>query len=101
MQDGFIISDIDADGSLSLPGDDPVDHRAFAEQIVAEAYNTEKMRYEPVKGFRHNHWLDCTAGCCLAAEILGVRLIAESAPVAAQQEPSRAVSGKRKMRRNY
>ncbi len=75
VQDGFVIGDVDAEGSLSLFGDDPVEHRAFAEQIVAEAYNTEKMRYEEVKGYRHNHWLDCVAGCCLAAEILGIRLI--------------------------
>ncbi len=102
VQDGFVIGDIDTEGSLSLPGDDPVEHRAFAEQIVAEAYNTEKMRYEDVKGYRHNHWLDCMAGCCLAAEILGVRLIAETTPPTAKQEDGQVVrQGKRKMRRNY
>jgi len=101
VQDGFVIGDIDAGGSLSLFGDDPVEHRAFAEQIVAEAYNTEKMRYEQVKGYTHNHWLDCMAGCCLAAEILGVRLIAESTPVQTKQEAGQVVHRKRKMRRNY
>ncbi len=102
VQDGFVIGDVDAEGSLSLFGDDPVEHRAFAEQIVAEAYNTEKMRYEEVKGYRHNHWLDCLAGCCLAAEILGIRLIAESAVPMAKQDDGQVVRhGKRKMRRNY
>ncbi len=102
VQDGFVIGDVDAEGSLSLWGDDPVEHRAFAEQIVAEAYDTEKMRYEEVRGYRHNHWLDCMAGCCLAAEILGVRLIVESTPPPAKQDDGQIVhQGKRKMRRNY
>ena len=104
QHNGFVIEGPDEPGSLSLFGNDPVEHRAFAEQIVAEAYNTEKMRYEDVKGYRHNHWLDCMAGCCLAAEILGIKLISDRTEYM-NANPTNdgqvARHGNRKMRRNY
>ena len=101
VHEGFVIDGPDEPGSLSLFGDDPVDHRAFAEQIVAEAYNTEKMKYEMVKGYRHNHWLDCVAGCCLAAEILGIKLISDVVVPVAKQADGVAIQTNRRMRRNY
>lgn len=101
VQDGFVIDGPDEPGSLSLFGDDPIEHRAFAEQIVAEAYNTEKMKYEIVKGYRHNHWLDCTAGCCLAAEILGIKLISDAVAPTAKRLDGVASQTNRKMRRKY
>ncbi len=92
VQDGFITAEVDEPGSLSLFGDDPVEHRAFAEQIVAEAYNTEKMRYEDVKGYRHNHWLDCMAGCCLAAEMVGIKLVPSITQPKAKRKVVRTVA---------
>ncbi len=101
VHEGFVIDGPDEPGSLSLFGDDPIDHRAFAEQIVAEAYNTEKMRFEEVKGYRHNHWLDCMAGCCLAAEILGIKLISDVVVPVPKQADGVAIQTKRRMRRRY
>ncbi len=102
VQDGFSVGEVEDDGSISLWGGDPVEHRAFSEQIVAEAYNTEKMRMEVVKGFTNNHWLDCMAGCCLAAEILGVTLLQRRAENVVQDGTKRvAQQGNRKIRRRY
>ncbi|NLH17340.1 MAG: hypothetical protein GX455_12250 [Phycisphaerae bacterium] len=77
-------------GSISLFGTDPILHRAFAEHITSEAWSPEKQRYERVPGFAHNHWLDCMAGCCAGAGVLGIRLIQPLPPrrvPQAQSEP--------------
>jgi len=79
-QDGFLAPAIDSPGSISLFGDDPGQHRAFAEHIAAEAWNETKSKYESVPGSRQNHWLDIIAGCCAGAEIAGLHLQAVPAP---------------------
>ena len=96
VHEGFVIAHSDDPGSISLPGGDPVSHRAFAEQIVAEAYDTEKMRFLRVKGKRENHWLDCTAGCCLAAEKMGIRLLPQAFKAKPKTKPVAKRAGRRK-----
>lgn len=74
-------------GSISMWGDRPEEHRAFALQVTAEQFVRE---WVPDKGFesgwrqtrKDNHWLDCLAGARAAAESLGVRVLAAAAPVA-------------------
>lgn len=86
-QDGFLTPAVDAPGSISLFGDDPAAHRAFAEHIAAEAWSESKDRYDTVDGARENHWLDCGAGCCAGAEIVGLRL--QGAPVTKSKKKKR------------
>src|SRR5262249_50908742 len=83
----FITKSFDAngrrsDGSLALficpeQGQFTRDRRAFCHQVVAEVWGVKKPGAKPgflVRG-SPNHFLDCAAGNCLAADIAGVRLI--------------------------
>lgn len=71
VHNGVMTADINAAGSISFFGNEPYIHDALAEQIVAEAWNGELKRFVEVTNFG-NHWLDCLAGCCVAAHILGI-----------------------------
>jgi phage terminase large subunit GpA-like protein len=79
-------------GSISLWGDRPEEHRAFALQVTAEQFVRE---WVPEKGFesgwrqtrKDNHWLDCLAGARAAAESLGVRVL--TAPASVTPRPVR------------
>jgi len=78
VQNGFKATDCDVPGSVSLFGNDPVIHRAFAEQIINEVWLPSDMKFVASSGKgrpTNNHWLDCVAGCCAGAEILGIRLM--------------------------
>jgi len=74
-------------GSMTLFGSNPVAHKTFAEHILAEVWTEEfptgrgAVRYWDVRSHR-NHWLDCTAGCWAAAEILGMRTVTTEAAAA-------------------
>ena len=62
-------------GKLSLFGTNPVSHRHYAEQIIAEEWTREFIAGRGWKeGFiaktRNNHWLDCTANARAAIDIL-------------------------------
>jgi hypothetical protein len=92
-------------GSLTLFADhgDPRTHLAFARHIVAEELREE---FEPGKGLvrkwhavhRNNHWLDVLVGCCCAADMLGVRLLAPAPPPA---PPRRGKQSRRARDDNY
>ena len=81
---GLVLAD-NLPGSISLFGDEPVIHRAWAEQIVSEKWTRE---FKPGKGWqerfvvhsRHNHDLDCLAGNRAAADMLGLRILGEARP---------------------
>lgn len=78
IQNGFKVIGVDDSGSLSLFGSEPVQHRAFAEQICSEVWIPDELRFVAADGSRkpsNNHWLDCVAGCCAAADMLGIRVI--------------------------
>ena len=82
VQNGFKVDDIDEAGSLSLFGNDPVEHRAFAEQICDEVWLPDERRYAAADGAkqaRNNHWLDCTSGCAAAAAILDITVLGGTA----------------------
>ena len=72
-------------GSLQLFGDLPVEHRHFAEHLLAEVQTTE---FSPGRGTRvywrqvrrDNHWLDTTAMSCAAAAILKLRFTPTDKP---------------------
>lgn len=70
-QNGFLVADVNAKGSISLYGSEPYIHEAFSEQICAEAWNAEKCKYEIVSP-SGNHWLDTVAGNCAVANFLGI-----------------------------
>lgn len=87
-------------GSLSLyrPDEHPMEHQAFAKQIVAEK---EIEEYVPGQGTvlkwvsRHsqNHWLDATVMACVAADLVGIRIF--SAEKVAAKKKKRSWSERR------
>ena len=88
---GFVherfLTPADRPGSLSLFGDEESirNHLTFAKHITAEEVQNTFQRGKGVvkkwvKLRRANHWLDGVAGCCAAADILGVRLIGARRP---------------------
>jgi len=68
-------------GCLSLFGDNPAQHRMFAEQLTAEyRVKTEgrgrvvdEWKLRPERG--DNHWFDCLVGCAAAASMQGAVLL--------------------------
>lgn len=74
-----------AAGSLSLYHAAPLDHVQFARQITAER---EDEGFQPGVGTtrwwtvirKDNHYLDCTYGCHVAADMLGIRLVKDPKP---------------------
>lgn len=78
VQNGFKVEGINDAGSISLFGDDPVEHRAFSEQICDEVWLPDERKYAAADGSkqaRNNHLLDCTSGCAAAAAILGITVL--------------------------
>ena len=68
-------------GCLSLFGDNPAQHRLFAEQLTAEyrvktegrGRTVDEWKLRPERG--DNHWFDCLVGCAAAASMQGVVLL--------------------------
>jgi phage terminase large subunit GpA-like protein len=97
-------------GSLSLFQADKIEHLQFAKQITAERRIEE---YVPGKGtqvywsqgHRANHYLDCSALCRCAADILGVSALPRERPPVIQKkqapEGQVAVVGERRIRTHY
>ena len=67
-------------GCLSLFGENPQQHRLFAEHITAEYRVKTEGRGRTVDEWKirpersDNHWLDCLVGCAVAASIQGAAL---------------------------
>jgi hypothetical protein len=72
-------------GCLSLFGDTAEQHRLLAEHLTAEYRVKTQGRGREVDEWKQrperpdNHWLDCLAGCCVAASMQGVTLLGTSA----------------------
>ena len=68
-------------GCLSLFGDNPTQHRLFAEHLTAEyrvktegrGRTVDEWKLRPERG--DNHWLDCLVGCAVAASMQGAVLL--------------------------
>jgi phage terminase large subunit GpA-like protein len=68
-------------GCLSLFGDNPAQHRMFAEQLTAEyrvktegrGRTVDEWKLRPERG--DNHWFDCLVGCAAAASMQGAVLL--------------------------
>jgi len=90
-QEGLRVVERDIAGSISLFGDDPMEHRVFAEHICNEQWNVDKMCYEGPGGKkpRNNHWLDCLAGCCAAAAIKGITVMQTEKKKSQKRKPLR------------
>lgn len=74
-------------GACSLYGNEPRQHGRYASHICAETYDMEKQQWKKLS--KHNHYLDCTAGCHAAADMLGVSILGESRPsLARRPEPA-------------
>jgi len=85
-QNGFKAPGLDDAGGLSVFGSQIYDHEAFAEQLCAEVWNSDKQKYEVLS--RNNHWLDCAAGCVAAGRICGIVLgPSRQRPKKAKQKP--------------
>ncbi|HUX17336.1 MAG TPA: terminase gpA endonuclease subunit [Phycisphaerae bacterium] len=82
----------DRPGSLNVYGSNPIAHRQYAHQILAEVLTTA---WVPGKGQRTwwdqrdraNHWLDATALAAAAADMVGVRIVAAPAPTSVGPRP--------------
>lgn len=83
VQSGFLASS-DQPGSLSLFGMDPSIHRAIAEHIAAEVYNSEKKKFDKIRS--ENHWLDCLSGCYALASMLGMKISSNLSSVSSSQK---------------
>jgi phage terminase large subunit GpA-like protein len=83
-------------GCLSLYGDNPDQHRLFAEHLSAEyrvktegrGRTVDEWKMRPERG--DNHWFDCLVGCSVAASIQGAVLAGTGsvAPQAARERVS-------------
>ena len=68
-------------GCLSLFGDNPAQHRMFAEQLAAEyrvktegrGRTVDEWKLRPERG--DNHWFDGLVGCAVAASMQGATLL--------------------------
>jgi len=87
------------EGCITLWGDDPEQHDQFGEHITSERMTrsfTEKggqfdiWRLVPN---RENHWLDTTAGCCVAAAMLGCSLEKKRKRKVNQHDKPKAAEG--------
>jgi hypothetical protein len=69
-------------GCLTLFGRDPQRHRLFADHLKAEysvktyGRGRDVIEWMPKPGNPDNHWLDCLVGCCVAASMSGIGLLA-------------------------
>ncbi len=73
------------DGAISLfsPGNDKRCHQTYSHHICAEIWTEE---FVPDKGIRrgfkpkgpNNHYLDATAGTCVAADMCGIKVVGEA-----------------------
>lgn len=74
-------------GSCSLYGNEPRQHGRYASHICAETYDMEKQQWKKLS--KHNHYLDCTAGCHAAADMLGVSILGDGRSIPARRvEPA-------------
>lgn len=80
-------------GCLSLFGDNPDQHRLFAEHLTAEYRVSTSGRGRTVDEWKHradkfdNHWLDGLVGCAVAASIQGAVLFGTGAKPAENRRP--------------
>jgi len=73
-------------GELQIFRASALDHRLFARHIAAERREEEFVPGKGVKVYwnrlyKDNHWLDCTVGCRVAADMLGVERLSGRAAV--------------------
>lgn len=85
------ITDPESIGSLTIFGDDPKKHVAFAAHICAEEPVTEFITGKGMKTYwrvnnRNNHWLDATAGAAAALSMAGASLLATPRTPPTKQE---------------
>ena len=72
---------LDDKGCLSLFGQEPAEHRLFADHVMAEyrvrtegrGRKVDEWKLPPSKA--DNHWFDCLVGCAVAASVIGVSLM--------------------------
>jgi hypothetical protein len=89
-------------GSLTLFGEDPEQHRMFADHMCAEYRVRTSGRGRELDEFMvrpnkpDNHWLDCIAGCAVGASIQGVVIPSTRDADAPQKKVSFAEMARRK-----
>jgi hypothetical protein len=94
-------------GCLSLYGQRPEDHRQFAEHVAAEApvrtfgqgRTVDEWRLRP--GVTDNHWLDCLAGCAVAASMQGAALAGMTATPARRERKKYSLADLQRKRTSY
>ena len=79
VHEGFMVPETQ-NGSMSMFGDDPVVHANFADQILAEVWQSEFVDGKGMKeGFKvlhpRNHFLDTVAQSIAAAEMLKISVL--------------------------
>ena len=78
-------------GTLSIYGDEKVNHRLFADHMVAEKFVRTFGRGRIVDQWicpagRDNHWFDCLVGCCAAASQEGISIDGQQVGVRLKRE---------------
>ena len=86
------LQDPEAVGACSVFGDDPTQHRRFANHIVAEEWDITEGKFKQLS--RWNHWLDCLAYAHAAARMCGISLT-QVQPTIAKRDYSPSNSGAR------
>jgi hypothetical protein len=79
-------------GCLSLFGDNPAQHRMFAEHLAAEyrvktearGRTVDEWKLRPERG--DNHWFDCLVGCAVAASMQGASLLGQTGTALPKRE---------------
>jgi len=79
VQDGWRAGDT-ANGTLHVFKAEQRDHWQFAKHQVAERQEEEFIQGKGVVRVwnvvhKHNHWLDCVAGNCAAADMIGIKIM--------------------------
>ncbi|HUW31241.1 MAG TPA: terminase gpA endonuclease subunit, partial [Planctomycetota bacterium] len=81
-------------GTITLFGDDPHAHRAFAAEILAERWENDKwVGPTGKKPGKNNHFLDCVAGALCAAAMQGIRPIGSAPPDASPAGQAASAAG--------
>ena len=99
VHEGFMVP-ADQNGSLSMFGDDPVVHANFADQILAEVWQSEFIEGKGTKeGFKvlhkRNHWLDTEAQGIVAAEMLKITVLGRAVVKRNKVKMSERIAAKR------
>ena len=83
------------EGSISIPKQNPREHKALIDNLTAEYPVRVEGRGRTVEEWKlkpgvDNHWWDCVVGCCVAANIEGIKMRGEKKVKQQEQKAPRS-----------